>query len=175
MLGLDLMWKIFLSLPKLCPRRKGRFRCDTMFRSKVICRSLEMEQQALLIKGRKKRTPGYNSWRAMIDRCHNPRHESFRYYGARGIGSVRSGDALFENFIADLGPRPSQQHSLDRPHGGNYEPGRVVWATWAEQVASRADPDRLALSQAGKRSASIKRARKREAIELAGQFLLFDV
>ena len=44
---------------------------------------------------------------------------------------------------------------------------------WREQVASRADPDRVALSQAGKRSAAARKIRKREAIELAGQLVLF--
>ena len=48
-------------------------------------------------------------------------------------------------------------------------PGGVVWATWDEQVASRADPDRLALSMAGKKGAAIKKIRRREALERAGQ------
>jgi hypothetical protein len=129
-----------------------------------------MEQQ--LIKGRRKDTPGYNSWRGMLQRCLDPKHESFRYYGGKGI-AVCERWRVFENFIADLGPRPSPRHTLERPNGGHYEPGRVIWGTWAEQVESRAPADRLALSQAGKRSAAVKKARKREAIESAGQMVLF--
>jgi hypothetical protein len=93
-----------------------------------------MEQQALLINSMKKRTAGYNSWREMLERCSNPRHESYRYYGGRGI-QVCERWRSFENFLSDLGPRLSPRHSLERPNGGNYEPGRVVWATWAKQVA----------------------------------------
>ena len=140
-----------------------------------FCPLCEMDQQTLLIKGRKKGTPGYNSWRAMLDRCHNPKHRVFRYYGAKGITSLRRMAQLVRGVLSDLGPRPSQRHTLERPNGGDYEPGNVVWATWAEQVASRADPDRLALSQAGKKSAAIKKARKREDAESAGQLVSFRV
>ena len=68
-----------------------------------------------------------------------------------------------------MGPRPSQRHTLERPNGGNYAPGRVVWATWQEQAETRNPPDRQALSRAGKKSAAVKKIRKREAAERAGQ------
>jgi hypothetical protein len=139
----------------------------------LILRFFEMEQHALQIKGRKKRTPGYGSWRGMLDRCSNPKHESFRYYGAKGV-TVCDRWRSFENFIADMGPRPSPRHSLERPHGGDYTPGRVIWGTWEDQVETRAPADRIALSRAGRKSASIKRARKRAEVEHAGQLALFS-
>lgn len=52
----------------------------------------------------------------------------------------------------------------------NYEPGRVVWATWKDQAATRS-VNHVALSAAGKKSAAIKKMRKREAIERAGQLV----
>jgi hypothetical protein len=41
----------------------------------------------------------------------------------------------FLNFLADVGPRPSPDHSIDRyPNkDGDYEPGNVRWATRIEQ------------------------------------------
>src|SRR5262249_34930465 len=40
----------------------------------------------------------------------------------------------FENFMADVSPRPSPAHSLDRiNNNGHYEPGNVRWATRQEQ------------------------------------------
>jgi hypothetical protein len=68
----------------------------------------------------------------MLQRCCDPKHNSFRYYGARGIQVCERWRSSFKNFLADLGPRPSKRHSLERPNGGNYEPGRVIWGTWAE-------------------------------------------
>src|SRR5208337_4757307 len=112
-------------------------------------------------------------WRGMLQRCLDPKHNSYRYYGARGI-TVCERWRSFENFIADVGVRPSSDHTLERPRGGDYRPGNVVWATWAQQVETRAPADPLALSRAGKRSGAIKRARRREAIEAAGQLGLFS-
>jgi hypothetical protein len=56
-------------------------------------------------------------------------------YGGRGIKFLYS---RFEEFLADVGPRPSSEHSLDRKEvNGNYEPGNCRWATAEEQHANR--------------------------------------
>ena len=76
-------------------------------------------------------------YRALYDarrRCEDRRHWRYKDYGAKGI-RVCDRWHDFKNFLADMGPRPSKNYSLDRypdPHG-NYEPGNCRWATREEQ------------------------------------------
>lgn len=82
--------------------------------------------------------PLYNSWRCMIARCENPKHKNFQYWGGRGI-KVCTQWKDFNTFVADVGPKPTSIHELDRyPNkDGDYEPGNVRWATPLEQANNR--------------------------------------
>lgn len=82
------------------------------------------------------RSPTYQSWAAIIQRCNNPKSTSYPHYGARGI-TVCERWLKFENFLADMGERP-EGTTIDREDGsGNYEPGNCRWATKEQQSANR--------------------------------------
>ena len=79
-------------------------------------------------------TPTYGIWRGMNNRCRNPRNSNYRYYGARGLTVCSEWATSFETFLADVGPRPSPQHTLERVDGDRgYSPDNVVWATPKER------------------------------------------
>ncbi len=85
-------------------------------------------------------TPTYSTWSSMHSRCQDPRNASYKYYGGRGI-IVCDRWGTFENFLEDLGERPSKDYQLDRRDAdGNYEPSNCRWITRAENNARRADP-----------------------------------
>src|SRR3990167_1723862 len=78
--------------------------------------------------------PEYRTWKAMKERCCRPAHVGYKYYGARGIQVCDRWLHSFENFLADIGQKPSPRHTLDRINTeGNYEPGNCRWATSSEQ------------------------------------------
>lgn len=88
-------------------------------------------------KERKQGAAEYHAWSSMKSRCTNPNTHSYKRYGARGI-KVCDRWLDFANFYADMGPKPSSKHSLERLNtDGNYEPSNCVWADAFQQASTR--------------------------------------
>ncbi len=80
------------------------------------------------------RTPENITWMAMIQRCENPKHVGYKYYGARGVVICKRWRESFEAFFEDMGTKPTPKHSLDRKNpNGNYEKDNCRWATNLQQ------------------------------------------
>lgn len=83
-------------------------------------------------------SPEYIVYQQMKERCFNAKKAAYARYGAKGITVCERWMASFENFYADMGPRPPGT-SLDRiDNSGNYEPGNCRWADNATQYRNRA-------------------------------------
>lgn len=82
----------------------------------------------------KSSTPEYAIWCGIIRRCEAQSCKSYSDYGGRGISMCHRWRNDFTAFLADMGPRPSPKHSVEREdNNGNYEPGNCVWETPIKQ------------------------------------------
>ncbi len=85
-------------------------------------------------------TAEHSAWSSMIGRCYNPKSRRYALYGGRGISVCDRWLAKFSSFYTDMGPRPSDGHSLDRiDSNGNYEPGNCRWADIETQNRNRSN------------------------------------
>jgi hypothetical protein len=86
-------------------------------------------------------SPTWRSWSSMKTRCGNRNVKEFQRYGGRGIKVCDRWEYL-DNFLQDMGDRPSGR-TLDRiDNDGNYEPGNCRWATWSQQRINQRSTER---------------------------------
>lgn len=86
-------------------------------------------------------TPEYQAYHCMLQRCYNPKHPQYKYWGGRGIKVCDHwrGPDGFRHFIEDMGPRLKGLTLERKNNTGGYESGNCCWATAKEQAVNRRD------------------------------------
>lgn len=86
----------------------------------------------------KSHNPAYGNYVAMKARCINKKARVYKYYGGKGIKVCDRWLESFDNFLEDMGPRPSKKHSIDRiDNDKGYFKENCRWAPPAVQTQNR--------------------------------------
>lgn len=142
------------TLASICPsgQTKRRFQCKcdcgTILEVRLAslrrghtesCGCLQKERAAVSsLRHGLSTSSEHGIWAAMLSRCHNPKSHAFHLYGRRGIVICERWRKSFEAFYADMGPRPSPNHSIDRIDGNKgYCLENCRWTTWTIQQRNR--------------------------------------
>lgn len=79
----------------------------------------------------------YISWQNMLQRCLNPNHPLFKYYGGRGITVCNRWRKSFQNFLKDMGVCLEGLEIERLKNNGNYTPKNCIWGTHRIQSRNR--------------------------------------
>jgi hypothetical protein len=100
------------------------------------CLSVEISTQRLTTHNLSY-SPTHVSWASMKQRCSSSKGMGWKNYASKGI-TVCDRWMSFENFLSDMGVRPSKAHSIDRIDGAKgYNKDNCRWATAKEQSRNR--------------------------------------
>lgn len=88
----------------------------------------------------------YRCHRRILHKTMNPDYCDYKHYGAKNITCCLrwQGDNGFANFMEDMGPAPTKDHTIERADGTKgYSPDNCSWETRTVQANNRSNSRRL--------------------------------
>lgn len=88
--------------------------------------------------GEANKTDEYRIWRAMKYRCHVSSCRNYMSYGGRGIYVCDEWLNSYEQFLFDMGRRPTKKHTIERLNNNKgYSKDNCIWATYKQQANNK--------------------------------------
>ena len=91
----------------------------------------------------------YQIWSGIKQRCFNKNTRDYFRYGGRGILMSSEWKDSFNTFLKDMGPRPSNKHSIDRiENNQGYSKDNCRWADKKQQAQNTSYNIRISFGSA---------------------------
>lgn len=89
--------------------------------------------------GQSKNNPVYCVWKSMNARCSNPKNPRWKRYGGRSLVVCERWRLSYENFIADMGPRPEGGTIEREDNDLGYFPANCYWGSYTDQAHNKSN------------------------------------
>ncbi len=133
------MWMCKCSCEKTCKVRSGELRYGKTKSCGCLRKNMNLKHGHTTHKNKSKI---YGVWNAMIQRCTNPKADSYPRYGGRGI-TVCKEWLVFKNFLADMGKAPKGLSIERMDNNGPYSKANCCWATMEVQNKNKRLPGKV--------------------------------